>query len=89
MTLGTDVQLFARYVAPVFRGSAVTAEAGRDWAAADRGEFVGAAGAAITAARRSDRAQSPGEDACAPGAGGEKAAKRRRPMKAICKIQRS
>ncbi|MFC4116226.1 LLM class flavin-dependent oxidoreductase [Nonomuraea zeae] len=43
-------ELFARYVAPVFQGSAVTTEASRDWAAANRGEFIGAAGAAITSA---------------------------------------
>jgi limonene 1,2-monooxygenase len=40
-------ELFARYVAPVFQGSAETLTASRDWAAENRPEFIGAAGQAI------------------------------------------
>ncbi|NUR89289.1 MAG: LLM class flavin-dependent oxidoreductase [Nonomuraea sp.] len=43
-------ELFARYVAPAFQGSADTLTASRDWAAANRGEFIGAAGAAVMSA---------------------------------------
>lgn len=40
-------ELFMRYVAPRFTGSAERAVASRDWAASRRGEFVGAAGLAV------------------------------------------
>jgi len=40
-------ELFARYVAPVFQGSAETLTASRNWAAENRPEFIGAAGQAI------------------------------------------
>jgi len=43
-------ELFARYVAPVFQDSAATLTASRDWAAENRPEFIGAAGAAIVSA---------------------------------------
>lgn len=43
-------ELFARYVAPHFQGSAATLTASRDWAAANRGDFIGAAGAAVMSA---------------------------------------
>jgi limonene 1,2-monooxygenase len=41
-------ELLARYVMPEFQGSAGTLVASRDWAAENRPEFIGAAGAAIT-----------------------------------------
>jgi limonene 1,2-monooxygenase len=43
-------ELFARYVAPEFQGSSRTLTASRDWAAANRPEFIGAAGAAVVSA---------------------------------------
>jgi limonene 1,2-monooxygenase len=43
-------ELFARYVAPEFQGSSGTLTASRDWAAANRPEFIGAAGAAVVSA---------------------------------------
>jgi limonene 1,2-monooxygenase len=43
-------ELVARYVAPAFQGSSSTLTASRDWAAANRPEFIGAAGAAVVAA---------------------------------------
>jgi limonene 1,2-monooxygenase len=43
-------ELIARYVAPVFQGSALTLTASRDWAAENRPEFIGAAGAAVMSA---------------------------------------
>jgi limonene 1,2-monooxygenase len=43
-------ELFARYVAPEFQGSSRTLTASRDWAAAHRPEFIGAAGAAVASA---------------------------------------
>ena len=43
-------ELFARYVAPRFQGSLQRPAASRDWAAAHREEFVGAAGAAVVKA---------------------------------------
>jgi limonene 1,2-monooxygenase len=43
-------ELFARYVAPEFQGSSGTLTASRDWAAANRPEFIGAAGAAVGSA---------------------------------------
>lgn len=43
-------ELFARYVAPHFQGSAATLTGSRDWAAANRGDFIGAAGAAVMSA---------------------------------------
>ncbi|GAB3672180.1 LLM class flavin-dependent oxidoreductase [Actinocorallia lasiicapitis] len=43
-------ELFARYVAPHFQGSAAALTASRDWAAANRASFIGEANAAIMAA---------------------------------------
>lgn len=43
-------ELFARYVAPAFQGSAASLTSSRDWAAANRGDFIGAAGAAVMSA---------------------------------------
>jgi limonene 1,2-monooxygenase len=40
-------ELFARYVAPVFQGSLDAPATSRDWAAANRPEFIGAAGGAV------------------------------------------
>lgn len=45
-------ELFARYVAPRFQGSSDTLTASRDWAAANRGEFIAGAGAAVMSAMR-------------------------------------
>ncbi|WP_067826353.1 LLM class flavin-dependent oxidoreductase [Actinomadura kijaniata] len=42
-------ELFARHVAPVFQGTARTLAASRDWAAANRPRFIGAATDAIMA----------------------------------------
>ena len=43
-------ELIARYVAPQFQGSSDTLTASRDWAAENRPEFIGAAGAAVMSA---------------------------------------
>ena len=43
-------ELIARYVMPVFQGTADSLTASRDWAAEHRPEFIGAAGDAIVAA---------------------------------------
>jgi limonene 1,2-monooxygenase len=43
-------ELFARYVAPRFQGSAASTTRSRDWAAENRPTFIGAAGAAIMSA---------------------------------------
>ena len=43
-------ELFARYVAPEFQGSARTLTASRDWAAENRPAFIGAAGNAVMSA---------------------------------------
>jgi limonene 1,2-monooxygenase len=43
-------ELIARYVAPEFQGSSRTRTASRDWAADNRPEFIGAAGAAVMSA---------------------------------------
>lgn len=43
-------ELFARYVMPEFQHTSATLTASRDWAAANRGEFIGAAGAAVMSA---------------------------------------
>jgi limonene 1,2-monooxygenase len=43
-------ELFARYVMPQLQRSAEVLVASRDWAAENRPEFIGAAGAAIVAA---------------------------------------
>jgi limonene 1,2-monooxygenase len=42
-------ELLAREVMPAFQNSAVTTQASRNWAAEHRPEFIGQAGAAITA----------------------------------------
>ncbi len=43
-------ELVARYVAPEFQGTARALTSSRDWAAANRPEFIGAAGAAVMSA---------------------------------------
>ncbi|HEV3280770.1 MAG TPA: LLM class flavin-dependent oxidoreductase [Acidimicrobiales bacterium] len=43
-------ELIARYVAPEFQGTSRSLTASRDWAADNRPEFIGAAGAAVMAA---------------------------------------
>ena len=43
-------ELFSRYVIPAVTGSASTLTASRDWAAENRPEFIGAAGAAVLTA---------------------------------------
>ncbi|HEY5110087.1 MAG TPA: hypothetical protein VII96_10815, partial [Acidimicrobiales bacterium] len=43
-------ELVARYVMPRFQGSSTALTASRDWAAAHRPEFIGAAGNAIVSA---------------------------------------
>ncbi len=43
-------ELFSRYVIPEVRGDAKSLVASRDWAAANRPEFIGAAGAAVLTA---------------------------------------
>jgi limonene 1,2-monooxygenase len=43
-------ELIARYVAPQFQGTSATLTASRDWAAANRPEFIGAATTAVTTA---------------------------------------
>jgi limonene 1,2-monooxygenase len=43
-------ELMARYVMPRFQGSAESLTASRDWAAANRPEFIGAAGTAVLSA---------------------------------------
>ncbi len=43
-------ELFARYVAPRFQGTAESLTASRDWAAENRPEFIGAAGNAVMSA---------------------------------------
>ena len=43
-------ELIARYVAPEFQGTSATLTASRDWAAANRPEFIGAATTAVTTA---------------------------------------
>jgi limonene 1,2-monooxygenase len=57
-------ELFARYVAPEFQGSSRTLTASRDWAAANRPEFIGAAGAAVASAfdkhQQERQSRSPG-----------------------------
>lgn len=50
-------ELFARYVAPRFQGATERAVASRDWAASHRGEFVGAAGAAVIKAVQDHHAE--------------------------------
>ncbi len=51
-TAATDhsYELVARYVAPEFQGTSRSLTASRDWAAANRPEFIGAAGAAVMSA---------------------------------------
>jgi len=53
-------ELIARYVAPRFQASAESLTASRDWAAENRAEFIGAAGAAVMSAiqrHQEERAQ--------------------------------
>ena len=50
-------ELFAREVVPRFQGSTERATASRDWAASHRGEFVGAAGAAVMKAVQDHHAE--------------------------------
>ncbi len=50
-------ELFSRYVMPAFQGSAGVLTASRDWAAENRPEFIGAAGAAIQSAMQRHAAE--------------------------------
>jgi limonene 1,2-monooxygenase len=50
-------ELLARYVLPEFQGSARTLTASRDWAAENRPEFIGAAGAAVMSAIEKHQAE--------------------------------
>ena len=50
-------ELIARYVAPEFQGSSRTLTASRDWAADNRPEFIGAAGAAVMSAFEKHQAE--------------------------------
>lgn len=50
-------ELFARYVMPVFQGSAASLTASRDWAAENRPTFIGEAGAAVMSAIQSHAAE--------------------------------
>jgi limonene 1,2-monooxygenase len=56
-------ELFARYVAPVFQGSARSLTAGRDWAAANRPAFIGATTDAIMAKIQQQADESKTDDA--------------------------
>ncbi len=56
-------ELIARYVAPKFQGSSESLTTSRDWAAENRPEFIGAAGAAVLSAiqkHQDERAQRAG-----------------------------
>jgi limonene 1,2-monooxygenase len=59
-------ELFARYVMPEFQGSAVTTVASRNWAADNRPEFAGAAGAAMQASFAQHAAERSGSAAEQP-----------------------
>jgi limonene 1,2-monooxygenase len=50
-------ELIARYVMPEFQGSSRTLTASRDWAADNRPEFIGAAGAAVMSAIEKHQAE--------------------------------
>jgi limonene 1,2-monooxygenase len=54
-------ELFARYVMPVFQGSAASLTASRDWAAENRPTFIGEAGAAVMSAIQSHAAEKAGD----------------------------
>jgi limonene 1,2-monooxygenase len=58
-TAGTrhSYELIARYVMPEFQGSSRTLTASRDWAADNRPEFIGAAGAAVMSAIEKHQAE--------------------------------
>lgn len=75
-------ELFARYVIPALQGSTKTLSASRDWAAENRPDFIGAAGAAITTAmqqheeEKAAKAASDTAGAGDQGAGSDEAAAR-------------
>ena len=60
-------ELLARYVMPEINGSAATLTASRDWAAENRPEFIGAAGAAIMSAIQSHAEERQAAEASAEG----------------------
>ena len=55
-------ELFSRYVVPELTGAAATLTASRDWAAENRPEFIGAAGAAIVSAMQRHAEETSGGD---------------------------
>lgn len=62
-------ELFARYVAPRFQGTAVSTTASRDWAAENRPTFIGAAGAAVLSAIQRHQAERAARTGSADGGG--------------------
>jgi len=60
-------ELFSRYVMPVFQRSAATLVASRDWAAANRPEFIGAAAAAVVSAIERHKEERAGAGPAAAG----------------------
>ncbi len=54
-------ELIARYVAPQFQGTSRTLTASRDWAAENRPEFIGAAGAAVMSAMQKHHEEKQGK----------------------------
>ena len=60
-------ELFSRYVMPVFQHSAATLVASRDWAAANRPEFIGAAAAAVVSAIERHKEERAGAGPAAAG----------------------
>ncbi len=53
-------ELVARYVAPEFQGSSRSLTSSRDWAAENRPEFIGAAGAAVMSAIEKHQSEKEG-----------------------------
>jgi limonene 1,2-monooxygenase len=60
-------ELFARYVAPAFQNSAATLAASRDWAAANRPQFIGAATDAIMTKIKEHADESAGPEGASQG----------------------
>jgi limonene 1,2-monooxygenase len=54
-------ELMARYVVPEFQGTSRSLTSSRDWAAANRPEFIGAAGAAVMSAIQKHHEEKQGE----------------------------
>ncbi|HZU72712.1 MAG TPA: LLM class flavin-dependent oxidoreductase [Acidimicrobiales bacterium] len=61
-------ELFAKEVMPLFQGSAISTVASRDWAAANRPEFIGAATGAVMKAVQDHHAERAKADTVQPGA---------------------